>query len=72
MSDLPFMRTWLPVIYLYGVGGLIFLGGMIFIFRAKAINMKLSTDRRWFWILLFGFFYYAALHVTLTLAALYL
>ena len=71
MTELSFARTWLPVIYLYGAGGIIFVGGMFFIVKAKSINFNLPTDRRWFKVLIAGFLYYFGIHGFLTLAALY-
>ena len=72
MSDLPFFRTWLPFLYLYIAGGIIFFGGVLFIFKAKSINISRKIHKQWFFVLLFGYFYYLALHGILTLAALYL
>ncbi len=72
MTDLPFARTWLPFLYLYGAGGVIFLGGMVFIIKAKAIDLGNRKERRWWRVLIFGYVYYFALHGILTLAALHL
>ncbi len=72
MHELTFFRTWLPIIYLYGVGGIIFLGGMVIIFKANSIKLSKPKHKMWFIVLIFGYFYYLALHVGLTLAALYL
>lgn len=66
----PFSHTWLPFIYLYGVGGIFFLIGMILIRKTKALNMERKSHRFWFKVLLFGFFYYFTLHALLILAAL--
>ncbi len=68
---LPFSRVWLPLIYLYGVGGLFFLIGMIIIKKSKAIDLTKKRHRFWFKALIFGFFYFVALHTFFTLAALY-
>lgn len=70
MHELTFFRTWLPVIYLYGVGGIIFFSGMVVIFKAKTIKRERQRHQRWIKILYFGFFYYLLLHVFLTYAAL--
>ena len=72
MNDLSFARTWLPFIYLYVAGGIIFFGGILLIFKAKSIKIRRATHKKWFIVLLFGYFYYLALHGILTLAALYL
>jgi hypothetical protein len=67
-----FEQTWLPFIYLYGVGGLFFFSGMILIKKSGAINLNLKRHRFWWKMLYFGFFYFMFIHVALTLAALYL
>ena len=67
-----FENTWLPFIYLYGVGGAFFLGGMIIIKKAKAINFEKKSHRFWWKVLILGFFYFMFIHAALILAALYL
>jgi len=67
----PFSHTWLPFIYLYGVGGLFFLIGMIIIKKSNAIDLKKKRHRFWFKVLIFGFFYFVLFHAFFTLAALY-
>ncbi|HMU43631.1 MAG: hypothetical protein IPJ03_06100 [Ignavibacteriales bacterium] len=67
-----FEQTWLPFIYLYGVGGLFFFSGMILIKKSGAINLNLKRHRFWWKMLYFGFFYFMFIHAALTLAALYL
>ncbi|MDX9924004.1 MAG: hypothetical protein RBS48_04510 [Ignavibacteriaceae bacterium] len=66
-----FSHSWLPFIYLYGVGGIFFIGGMILIKKAKILNPERKLDRRWKWLLYFGFFYYLAIHFIMIIAALY-
>jgi len=66
-----FSNTWLPFIYLYAVGGIFFFTGMIIIRKAKGIDMRLKRDRKWWRILLFGYFYFMLIHALLILAALY-
>jgi len=67
----PFESTWLPYLYLYGVGGLFFLIGMIIIRKSGALDWSKKTHRRWYKILLFGFFYFTLIHGILIIAALY-
>lgn len=71
MHELTFFRTWLPVIYLYGVGGIIFFGGMILILKAKSIKIERPVHKRWLKLLYFGYFYYMGIHIFLTYAALH-
>ena len=67
----PFSHTWLPYLYLYGVGGIFFILGLIITKKSGAMNLNKKKDRFWFKVLLFGFFYYMALHFILTYAALH-
>jgi len=67
---LDFSRTWLPFIYLYGVGGLAFLIGIILIIKTNALNLSSHGHKNWLIVLLFGFIYYAGIHATFTLIAL--
>jgi len=66
-----FFNSWLPFIYLYGVGGLFFLIGLIIIRKSGAINMKIKRHRHWYHIMIFGLFYFILLHAILIIAALY-
>lgn len=66
-----FFNSWLPFIYLYVGGGIFFLAGMILIRRTKAIDMRLKRHRLWWKILILGYFYFAAFHAVLIIAALY-
>ena len=67
---LDFSRTWLPFIYLYGVGGIAFLIGTILIIKTDALNLSSQSHKNWFIILLFGLIYYAGIHATFILIAL--
>ncbi|MBL1213432.1 MAG: hypothetical protein D8M61_08795 [Ignavibacteriae bacterium] len=66
-----FFQTWLPFIYLYGVGGFAFLVGMILIRRSNAIDLTIKRHRYWYRVLIFGYFYFALMHAILIIAALY-
>lgn len=66
---LDFDRVWLPYIYLYGVGGVFFVGGLIMILRSEAYNKMRPSDRRWMGLMFFGFAWYASLHGLGILAA---
>jgi hypothetical protein len=67
-----FFNSWLPFIYLYVVGGFFFFLGIFLITRYGAINLKKKQHKFWMKVMIFGFFYFAALHAFLTIAALYL
>ena len=66
-----FFNTWLPYLYLYGVGGIFFIVGLIIIRRSGAIDMKKKRHRFWYKVLIGGFIYFAAIHAILIIAALY-
>ncbi len=68
---LTFADTWLPYIYLYGVGGIFFLVGMIIIKKSGAINLNIKQHRYWYRVLIFGYFYFALMHALLISLALY-
>ena len=67
---LDFSRTWLPYLYLYGVGGGIFLIGMFIILRSRSLELERARHRVWYHILIFGLVYYMAIHGLFTFAAL--
>lgn len=67
-----FFESWLPFIYLYGVGGAFFLTGMIIIRKSGAIDLQKKKHRFWWKILIFGYIYFMLIHAFLTIAALYL
>lgn len=67
---LDFSRTWLPYLYLYGVGGSIFLIGMFIILRSRSLKLERIRHREWYHILIFGLVYYMGIHGLFTFAAL--
>lgn len=69
MPELPFDRVWLPYLYLYGVGGLCFFGGLYLVLKSHALDLKRSSHRRWLGVLLFGLLWYMGIHLAGTLAA---
>ena len=69
---MDFERVWAPYLYLYGLGGLLFVAGLVMVLRSEAFQARRRTDRRWLGVLVFGFLWYAALHGAGILAALYL
>jgi hypothetical protein len=67
---LDFDRLWLPYIYLYAVGGALFLGGLFLVLRSGALDMKRRGHRRWLGVLVFGLLWYMGLHLAGHLAAI--
>ncbi|NQV15748.1 hypothetical protein HQ531_09860 [bacterium] len=65
-----FSHSWLPFIYLYGLGGILFVAGIIITLKAGSFDLKRPAHRKWMWILLFGFFWYFSMHALMTWAAL--
>ncbi len=59
---LTFYYTWLPFIYLYGVGGISFITGIYLITKTKALDIERNDHLVWLAILFFGFIYYASIH----------
>ena len=70
MEMLDFSRTWLPYLYLYGVGGGIFIVGMFIILRSRSLKLERIRHRKWYHILIFGLVYYMGIHGLFTFAAL--
>ena len=44
---MDFFRTWLPFIYLYGVGGIVFIVGLILILQTKALSPSYKRNKKW-------------------------
>lgn len=63
---------WWPYLYQYGVGAVVFLIGLYLILTRGACVLSRRNDRFWFGILLFGFCWYAGIHLFWYLAALYI
>ena len=70
MENLTFYQTWLPFIYLYGVGGIAFLIGMYLITRTRALSLDKIHHKKWLFVLIFGFIYYASIHGAFIMIAL--
>ena len=67
---MEFANTWLSFIYLYGVGGIAFVLGMLLILRTKALEVSFERHKKWLWVLIYGFLFYAGLHATFILLAI--
>ena len=65
-----FYHSWLPFIYLYGVGGIFFVLGLIIIRRSGSLELSNPKHQRWLKILYFGFIWYMLIHGALTFFAL--
>ena len=65
-----FTHTWLPFIYLYGLGGILFVFGIIITIKSGSFDLSRKSHKKWMWVLLFGFVWYLMIHALMTLAAL--
>ena len=65
-----FSHSWLPFMYQYGLGGLLFIAGIMITIRSGSLNPNKISHWRWFWALIFGLVWYMCIHASLTLAAL--
>jgi hypothetical protein len=63
---------WWPYVYQYGVGLVVFVTGMTLILKYKSCVLARRQDRFWFGVLIFGFIWYAGLHLLWYLAALFI
>ena len=53
---------WTPFFYQYLLGGLVFGIGLWLIRASGACDFHRPGDRKWFWVLIFGYAWYAAMH----------
>jgi len=65
-----YSHSWWPFLYLYILGGLLFLAGIIITIKSGSFDLKRPSHQKWFWVLIFGYIWYFALHGAMTLAAL--
>ena len=65
-----FSHSWLPFMYLYGLGGLLFISGILITIKSGSLNLDSISHLRWLWTLIFGLVWYMSIHASLTLAAL--
>ena len=63
---------WWPYIYLYGVGLIIFVIGLVIILRSGSCKLSRRHDRFWFGVLIFGFVWYSGIHLLWYLAAIFI
>ena len=67
---IDFQRVWLPYLYLYIMGGGIFVIGMYIILKSNSLNTDRIRHKHWLHVLIFGLFYYMGIHSLFTFAAL--
>jgi len=64
-----FSHSWLPYLYQYFFGLIIFGGGLYAVFKAYGDDFWVKY-RKWIIILIWGFIYVASIHLFMTVAAL--
>jgi hypothetical protein len=69
---LSFFNSWLPFIYLYGVGRIFFFSGLFMIIKSGSLNLQKKYHRKWLAVLIGGFILFVFLHAFFIVAALYL
>jgi hypothetical protein len=57
------MSELIPVIYQYGVGGIVFVVGLVLVTRSRMLDLGTARGKRWLAVLLGGFVFYLCLHV---------
>ena len=67
---MTFSQTWLPFLYLYGVGGISFLFGLFIILKSNALRTNYQKHKKWLWVLLYGYLFYAAIHAMFIILAI--
>ena len=65
-----FSHSWLPFIYQYSFGILIFGGGLFAIFKAYGYQEFWAEYKKWVLVLIWGFIYVSSIHLLITIAAL--
>lgn len=65
-----FSHSWLPYIYQYVGGGLIFVLGLILTIKAGSFDLSHPRHKKWLIVLVLGFVWYMVMHGAMTLAAL--
>lgn len=65
-----FSHSWLPYIYQYGLGGVIFVIGLWITLKSGCFDPARPKHRKWLVVLILGFVWYMVLHGAMTWAAL--
>ncbi|MBM4175696.1 MAG: hypothetical protein FJ213_05925 [Ignavibacteria bacterium] len=65
------LEIWISYFYMYLVGGIFFVIGLLITHKAGSMTLKKKNHRYYFRLLIFGFFYFMILHALLIFAGLY-
>jgi hypothetical protein len=63
---------WLTYLYQFGVGGLVFGGGLFLILRTRACDLSIKSEKTWFRALIIGYVALALAYLLWILAALHI
>lgn len=63
-------HSWLPYLYQYGLGAIIFIVGLVITLKSGSFDPRQRVHRRWLSILVVGFIWFVTFHGALTAAAL--
>jgi hypothetical protein len=63
------MSELIPVIYQYGVGGILFVVGLVLVTRARTLDLRTAHGKRWLATLIGGFMFFLCLHLFFQLVA---
>lgn len=55
-------NPWSSYIYMYTLGGLFFLTGLIVVIKTNSLNLNLKSDRIWLSNMILGFVFFISLH----------
>lgn len=65
------MSELIPVIYQYGVGGIVFVVGLVLVTRTRTLDLRTARGKRWLATLIGGFMFYLCLHLFFQFVAPY-
>ena len=57
------MSELIPVVYQYGIGGIVFVLGLVLATRAGTLDLKTRQGKCWFAVLVGGFVLYLCVHI---------
>ena len=57
------VKELIPIVYQFGIGGILFVVGLTLAIRARALDLKTRSGKRWLALLIGGFIFYLCLHV---------
>ena len=57
------MSELIPVVYQYGIGGIVFVLGLVLVTRAGTLDLKTRQGKCWFAVLVAGFLSYLCVHI---------